>query len=98
MPDLYSVVRDYTVRLWEKDIATFRHSKNVADISVRLSMGAGLSGAERDLLYLSAFFHDVGKIKIDKYLLTKNGISILSYELLLLRLWVSRVPSRLTPA
>ena len=71
--DLAVVVRSYAVRIYEKDAATFIHSKNVADISVTLAAHMDLSDGERDMLYFSAFFHDIGKILIDTRLLTKNG-------------------------
>lgn len=54
-----------------KDPYTARHSMRVTRLSLVLADGIGLSTDEKYVLELSAWMHDVGKIGVPDYLLTK---------------------------
>ena len=55
------------------DDYTFRHSVNVAVLSVVIGMGMGYTNEELVDLCSAAVFHDLGKISIDKAILNKPG-------------------------
>lgn len=55
------------------DDYTFRHSVNVAVLSVVIGMGIGYTNEELVDLCSAAVFHDLGKISIDKAILNKPG-------------------------
>lgn len=61
-----STIKDY-------DDYTFTHSINVAILSVCLGHRIGLSKKSLEMLTLSAFFHDLGKIEVPKSILNKPG-------------------------
>lgn len=55
------------------DDYTYRHSVNVAVLSVVIGMGLSLTNDELVDLCSAAIFHDLGKLSIDKELLNKPG-------------------------
>ena len=56
-----------------KDPYTARHSMRVTRLCMILADGIGLTSDEKYVLELSAWMHDVGKIGVPDYLLTKSG-------------------------
>lgn len=59
--------------MFEKSYETEEHAERLAELSKRLGMALGLSEDELDELELVAMLHDIGKISIDKGILTKAG-------------------------
>lgn len=59
--------------LGEKDPLTFQHSNQVTEIAMSFATDLGLSMNERKTLEVGALLHDIGKIRIDNYILNKNG-------------------------
>jgi putative two-component system response regulator len=57
-----------------KDPYTARHSMRVTRLSMVLADGIGLTSDEKYVLELSAWMHDVGKIGVPDYLLTKSSL------------------------
>jgi putative two-component system response regulator len=57
-----------------KDPYTARHSMRVTRLSLVLADAVGLSSDEKYVLELSAWMHDVGKIGVPDYLLTKSSL------------------------
>lgn len=55
------------------DDYTYRHSVNVAILSVVIGMGMGLDNGELVDLCSAAIFHDLGKLSISKDILNKPG-------------------------
>jgi HD-GYP domain-containing protein (c-di-GMP phosphodiesterase class II) len=60
--------------LEERDCDTRLHSDRVVDIAMDIGRRCGLSKDELSLLWLSASFHDVGKIGIPDNVLHKPGV------------------------
>jgi len=64
-----------------KDTYTFGHSKRVAYYSLQLSRRLKLSLAQIKAILTAAFLHDLGKVKIKRKILLKNGrLTPLEYE------------------
>jgi len=59
--------------MFEKSNETEEHAERLAKLSKKLGEAMGLSENELDELELVAMLHDVGKISIDKNILTKEG-------------------------
>lgn len=59
--------------MFEKSNETEEHAERLAKLSKKLGEAMGLSENELDELELVAMLHDVGKISIDKNILTKAG-------------------------
>lgn len=57
----------------EKSNETEEHAERLAELSIRLGVALGLSEDELDELKLVAMLHDIGKISIDKDILTKKS-------------------------
>jgi putative two-component system response regulator len=57
----------------EKDDNTGQHAKRVGKLSARIAEKLGFSKSEITLIRHAAPLHDVGKIAVDKHLLTKPG-------------------------
>ncbi|MCI9136300.1 MAG: response regulator [Lachnospiraceae bacterium] len=55
------------------DDYTYRHSVNVAVLSTVIAMGLGYSHEDLIEICVSAIFHDLGKLLIDKEILNKPG-------------------------
>lgn len=72
-PDLIADILTLTGRLVKKDAETFLHSKRVADICMLFSDRIGLPENQRDMLYVTAFLHDIGKLTVPDFILKKNG-------------------------
>ncbi|MFA5180612.1 MAG: HD domain-containing phosphohydrolase [Syntrophales bacterium] len=49
------------------------HALSVMDIAIRIGEIMGLSRNRMKLLSISARYHDIGKVEINRYLLTKEG-------------------------
>lgn len=63
-----------SVALEERDSDTRLHSDRVVDIAMDIGRRCGMSKSELSLLWLSAAFHDVGKIGIPDSVLRKPGV------------------------
>jgi HD-GYP domain-containing protein (c-di-GMP phosphodiesterase class II) len=59
--------------LAERDFETRLHCDRVVDIAMAIGRRCGFSETELSLLWLSAAFHDVGKIGIPDHVLRKPG-------------------------
>lgn len=55
-----------------RDEGTANHSKNVAEISVKIAAAMGLAGAELESITIAALLHDIGKIGIPDVLFLKE--------------------------
>src|SRR5439155_21295442 len=55
------------------DAYTGAHSRNVVDLAVSVADRRGLDARSRQLAELTATHHDVGKIKIPKTIIHKEG-------------------------
>jgi putative two-component system response regulator len=56
-----------------KDPYTRRHSEQVAHYAVNIAVALGLSGPELESVHIAALLHDIGKIGVPDYILTKPG-------------------------
>ena len=64
-----------------KDTYTFGHSKRVAYYSLQLSRKLKLSLTQIKAILAAAFLHDLGKVKVKRKILLKNGrLTHLEYE------------------
>lgn len=59
--------------IYNYSIETFEHSIRVAEMAVTIGIGLGFSNQELSNLATAALLHDVGKIKIDKSIISKQG-------------------------
>lgn len=57
--------------LKDHDLATYYHSKRVADLSSRIAKNMNLAETEQQIIYYSGLLHDIGKLKVDKEILNK---------------------------
>lgn len=57
----------------EKDENTIIHSYNVAYLAMCIGVELGLDDHMKQMLYIASILHDMGKIYIDKDLLSKSG-------------------------
>ncbi len=62
-----------TAAIDAKDHFTFGHSQNVAEYSTILAEAIGLDSTHIDIIREAALLHDIGKIGIPEYILTKPG-------------------------
>ncbi len=74
---IHSIFLDYiksiSAALDTRDAYTHGHSKRVAEYSVGIGKGLGLTPGELEFLALSATIHDIGKIGISGDILNKPG-------------------------
>jgi HD-GYP domain-containing protein (c-di-GMP phosphodiesterase class II) len=71
---LAECAQSLSVALEERDWDTRVHSDRVVDIAMDIGRRCGMSKRELSLLWLSAAFHDVGKIGIPDSVLRKPGV------------------------
>lgn len=69
MNELIKVVK----QVEEKDSYTYHHSIRVQGYSIKIAKELNLSTEEINNIYFASLFHDIGKIDIDRYILTKPG-------------------------
>ncbi len=55
-----------------RDSGAGNHSRNVAEISIKVAKESGLSGEETESIMVASLLHDIGKIGIPDVLLRKN--------------------------
>ncbi|MFH1593700.1 MAG: HD-GYP domain-containing protein [Candidatus Omnitrophota bacterium] len=67
-------IRKFTRLLNSKDKFIGEHSRNVVKQSARIAKAMGLKKREILEIKLAAFFHDIGKLEIDKAILNKPGM------------------------
>lgn len=82
--DLHEVVDSLTAALDAKSHYTCGHSERVAEFSLLLAQGMGLSLQEQQRIHIGAHLHDIGKIGIPDAILNKNG-KLTAEEFLLMR-------------
>lgn len=70
---LFDMVRALVNAIEAKDCYTCGHSERVALYAKHLSSAMGLKARICKRIYLSGLLHDVGKIAVRDYVLTKNG-------------------------
>ncbi|MCE5284602.1 MAG: HD-GYP domain-containing protein [Pelosinus sp.] len=71
--DLHEMVNALTTALDAKSHYTSGHSERVAEFSVLLAQGLGLSFPEQQRIHIGAHLHDIGKIGIPDAVLNKAG-------------------------
>jgi cyclic di-GMP phosphodiesterase len=71
MEAAHAVVTALANAVEAKDAMTEHHCQRLAHLATRVSMRAGLSGAEMDAIAYGALLHDVGKIGVPEAVLTK---------------------------
>lgn len=68
-----SILRDLLTTLQSRDVASVRHSRNVATLSVGMAEYLGWEGRRLDLIEVAALLHDIGKIGVPDNILFKPG-------------------------
>ncbi|BBB92597.1 MAG TPA: HD-GYP domain-containing protein [Methylomusa anaerophila] len=71
--DLHEIVEALTTALDAKNPFMCGHSERVAELSLLLATGMGLSLAEQTRIHIGAHLHDVGKIGVPDMILNKSG-------------------------
>lgn len=66
-----SLIASLEKTLYERSYETEEHAKRIQSIAIKVGMEMGLSENEQDELSLLAILHDIGKIGIPDYILTK---------------------------
>ena len=61
------------MRFAQQDENIYYHSMNVAVLAMMLGKEAGIQAEEMKILCQGALFHDIGKSKIDRKVLVKEG-------------------------
>lgn len=60
-------------QLKEHDLDTYSHSLRVAELSLEISKLMNHARIEQNIAYYGGLLHDIGKLKINKEILTKPG-------------------------
>lgn len=68
----YDVVECLVAALAAKDRYTASHSKRVADTCYKLGSYLNLNYGDLELLHISAYLHDIGKIGLSDYIIHKK--------------------------
>ncbi|MFZ5352317.1 MAG: diguanylate cyclase [Bacillota bacterium] len=68
----FSTVYALAATIDAKDHYTFGHSENVSSYAVTLAIAAGFDDEKIDIVRNAGLLHDIGKIGIPEYILTKN--------------------------
>lgn len=71
--DLHDIVDALSAALDAKSSFTCGHSERVAELSLLLAKGLGLSEVEQERIHIGAHLHDIGKIGIPDEILNKPG-------------------------
>ncbi len=71
--DLHDIVEALATALDAKSSFTSGHSERVAELSLLLAKGMGVSLAEQIRIHIGAHLHDIGKIGIPDAILNKPG-------------------------
>lgn len=71
--DLHDIVEALATAMDAKSTFTSGHSERVAELSVSLAKGMGLSLTEQARIHIGAHLHDIGKIGIPDAILNKPG-------------------------
>jgi diguanylate cyclase (GGDEF)-like protein/putative nucleotidyltransferase with HDIG domain len=66
-------VKSLMITLQAKDRYTYEHSERVTDYSVKIAERMGFLEEKLQWIRYGAFLHDIGKIEIDREILTKPG-------------------------
>lgn len=73
LEDMHEIVDALATTLEAKNAYTCGHSGRVAELSLALAKGMGLSMAEQELIHIGGHLHDIGKIGIPDAILNKPG-------------------------
>lgn len=68
-----SIMESIKATLFEKSYETKEHAERMAEMSIRLGKALALDTEDLVTLELVAMLHDIGKISIDRNILTKTG-------------------------
>ncbi|MBT3817162.1 MAG: HD domain-containing protein [Candidatus Magasanikbacteria bacterium] len=71
--DEHKYVGEALKKIEDYDQVTYKHSLRVANLISQISQEIGLKLKESALLIEAALVHDIGKIKVDKEILSKKG-------------------------
>lgn len=70
---LHQLARSLGNTVDARDMATYNHSREVADISIRIAKALDLPPQQIDTIHFAAHLHDIGKIGIPDAILGKKG-------------------------
>ncbi len=73
-PDYIRSACELAADLWRKDSATFLHGRRVAGLCEEMAVLRGFSEEDQAFLYVAAFFHDIGKLRIEDRLLQTQRV------------------------
>jgi len=73
LEDLHEIVDALATTLEAKSTYTCGHSSRVAELSLGLAKGMGLSVMEQEMIHIGGHLHDIGKIGIPDAILNKPG-------------------------
>lgn len=73
LEDLHEIVDALATTLEAKSTYTCGHSSRVAELSLALAKGMGLSVGEQEMIHIGGHLHDIGKIGIPDAILNKPG-------------------------
>lgn len=73
LEDMHEIVDALATTLEAKNAYTCGHSGRVAELSLALAKGMGLSETEQAMIHIGAHLHDIGKIGIPDHILNKPG-------------------------
>lgn len=73
LEDMHEIVDALATTLEAKNAYTCGHSGRVAELSLALAKGMGLSVADQAMIHIGAHLHDIGKIGIPDAILNKPG-------------------------
>lgn len=76
--EIISSLRTFLSIINAKDRYTYGHSERVMEYAVEMAETLNFTKEEADILKYSAFLHDIGKIEVDRYILSKQ--TKLTYE------------------
>ncbi|HWP21631.1 MAG TPA: PAS domain S-box protein [Candidatus Cryosericum sp.] len=68
-----TIISSIKATMFEKSHETEEHAERLVVLSKTVAFGLGLSQIDRDRLELLATLHDIGKVGISDYILTKQG-------------------------
>jgi len=68
-----SIISSIKTTMFEKSNETEEHAERLAELSKKLGHAIGLSDEKIDELELVSTLHDIGKISVDRNVLTKSG-------------------------
>jgi response regulator RpfG family c-di-GMP phosphodiesterase len=71
--DFKSIIASLSSLIELRDRNVKSHSRNVAEISVKVATDMGLPAEEADVIYVAALLHDIGKIGLSDSIINKDA-------------------------